>query len=59
MAWIPNHMTTSGASKTADAGTMDLVGAVSMDGSVGGENGKVAVEDYDLAEEDEGRWLAE
>ena len=59
MAWVPNHMTTSGTSKSADAGVMELSGAAGMDGPVGGENGKVTVEDYDLAEEDEGRWLAE
>ena len=59
MAWVPNHMTISGTSKTADAGTVELTGAAGMDGLAGSENGKVAVEDYDLAEEDEGRWLAE
>lgn len=52
-------MTTSGASKAADVMTMELAGVASIDGPPGGENGKAVVEDYDLAEEDEGRWLAE
>lgn len=62
MAWVNNPPITAAAvkAKTAETTTSTATTPAAVaDVAPTGENGKTVVEDYDLADDDEARWLAE